>query len=745
MADRYEGLLTGAAQFSADVHVPDVLHVQFVRSPLASARIVHIDTSEARDLDDVVAVFSGDDLPMLPVWEIAFIPEEFAQPPLARGRVRYVGERVVAVVATTAAAAEDAVGCVIVEYEPLPALIDMRHHDRAGVPTLFDTHPDNVCLDWPGDDSGGCLDGAAVATTVNHVIPRLSAAPMEGHSVVAVPDAAGRLTLWISTQVPTATQRQIARTLGMPLDDVRIVVPAVGGGFGGKAAGGVCDHMVVAAAARTLGRPVRFVEDRSANLLSMQGRGVRNTVTLHATATGEVIGIEADVLADAGAYPTIGAVEPGKTCLMICGPYRLQRASVRARSVVTNLAPVGAYRGPGRSEATLMLERTLDVLAADLGIDPVEIRRRNLLPMTAFPHPSPTGIEYDSGNYGGVLETLVAESGYDDLRAVQRARHETGGRLLGIGVAFALDSTAWFSRVEGASISIDATGTVTVSTGSASAGQQHAALYRNIVRRVLPVPEQQITVIEGDTSVWSASDGSMGSRTTQMAGTAILRSAEIAYDKLRQLAAQNLEASAEDMVFHGARLGVRGVPSSALTLQQLVAGTDGSRLEASCVYEQPGASYPSAAHLSVVDVDVETGRVVPLRHVAVTDCGVVLDRCSARSQVIGATVQGIAQALYEESVFDADGNPLTSTFAEYGIPSAVDVPWIETHFVETPSPRNPLGAKGVGEIGMIAAPVAVQNAVVDAVRHLGVRHLDMPCTPENVWAAIHHHGNDLGP
>jgi len=309
--------------------------------------------------------------------------------------------------------------------------------------------------------------------------------------------------------------------------------------------------------------------------------------------------------------------------------------------------------------------------------------------------------------------------------------------LLGIGLSLVVDSTAWFARVESATVRIDPDGTVVVFAGSASAGHRHDIVYREVVRSRLPVSPEHIRVVEGDTDAMYDSEGTMGSRTTQTAGSAVLASTELLVTRLRDLAANQLEAAADDIVFHDGRgFGVRGVPSSVRTLAQLVASsTDG--VEATCVYEQAGASYPAAAHLSVVEVDRDTGRVVPVRHVAVTDCGTVIDAASARGQVIGATVQGIAQALYEESVFDADGNPRNASFAEYGVPSAADVPMIETAFLETPSPQNPLGAKGVGEIGMIGAPVAVQNAVVDAVRHLGVRHLDMPCTPEKVWAAIH--------
>jgi carbon-monoxide dehydrogenase large subunit len=421
--------------------------------------------------------------------------------------------------------------------------------------------------------------------------------------------------------------------------------------------------------------------------------------------------------------------------MMLCGPYRLETVDVHARRSCPHLA--GRAPRPGRSEASVMLERTLDVLAADLGIDPVEIRRRNLIPADAFPYRTPTGLEYDSGDYAALLDRLVTVADYPALRREQQARRAHGASLLGIGVSLVVDSTAWFSRDEGASVSVARDGAVVVRTGSTASGQQHHVVYEQVVRSLLPVGPGQIRVIEGDTDEWDRSAGTMGSRTGQLAGAAVLRATEEVADALREIAASRLEARLDDIVLHeGAGFGVRGVPASALTLRELVAHTSDA-VEASCLYQQSGATYPSAAHLSVIEVDPATGRVRPVRHIAVTDCGRVLDLPSAHGQVVGATVQGIAQALYEEAVHSDDGTPLTTSFAEYGIPSAAEVPSIEAHFIATPAPHNPLGAKGVGEIGMIGAPVAVQNAVVDALRHLGVHHLDMPCTPAKVWAAIH--------
>ena len=719
--------LTGEAKFAGDLRVPEMLHLAFVRSPVASARITDVRIEAAKTAPGVVAVFVAGDLPIIPLWEIAVVPERFAQFALAEGAVRYVGERVVAIVADSLPAAVDAVDLVEVDYEPLAPVTD---------PLEAACVPEQVCLRWASEAPGSRFEEAESSVNLRHTIPRVSVAPMEGHAVLAVPGADGRLTMWVSTQVPSAAQRQIARSLGLRSDQVRVATPAVGGGFGGKAAGAVVDHMVAGAAALTLRRPVSFVEDRSANLLTMQGRGVHSLVELHSTRTGELIGMRATITADAGAYPGVGAVEPGKTRMMACGPYCMRAADVGAMTVVTNLPPVGAYRGPGRSEAAVMLERSLDVLAADLGVDPLEIRFRNVLQPDVFPYAAPTGVEYDSGNYPALLRRLAEVADYGRLRRLQTEHRDKGTGLLGIGLSLVVDSTAWFARIESAAVRMDLDGTLTVLAGSAPTGQQHDVLYREIVRSVLPVSPEEVRVIEGDTDAWSTSEGTMGSRTAQTAGSAVLGATEALADELRRHAAEQLEANPIDVVFYEGRgFGVSGVPSSARPLSQ-IASKIGTPVERSCVHEQPGASYPSAAHLSLVEVDSETGRVTPVRHFAVTDCGRVLDPSSARGQVIGATAQGIAQALYEEAVFDVDGTPRNTSFADYGVPSAFEVPPIEAHFLETLSPHNPLGAKGIGEIGMVAAPGAVQNAVVDAVRHLGVRHLNMPCTPLKVWTAI---------
>ncbi len=775
MAQRFAGLTTGAARFAADLPI-DALHLVFVRSTVPHGRIVSIDVSAAEEIPGVVAVFTAGSLPTVPVWEIMSIPETFAQPALADGTVRYVGERVVAVVAETLAAALDGAERVVIEYETLPAIVGIAEALEPGAAPVIPTSASNVVLSWTVDaGTHRCREGEVVVRTSFH-LPRVAVAPMEGHSVVAVPGPDGRLTVHVSTQSPQGTRAQIARSTGLALDRVRVVAPNIGGGFGGKAIGGVPDHVVTAAAALRLGRPVRFVEDRSGNLLSMQGRGAHLTVEVHADHDGRLLWLGLDDTADAGAYPSTGAVEPGKTTLMACGPYRIDALHVAARSVTTNLAPTGAYRGPGRAEASGALERALDLLARKLALDPVEVRRRNLLRPDELPRLTPAGAHLADGDYPGVLEQLLHEVGYSSLRerqatvrssatASDRARDgEAGtGWLVGIGVATVVDSTAWFARREPAALTLGADGSIVLTLGTAAAGQEHAIVFAGLVAETLGVGVDDVTVVEGDTDAEPDGMGSSGSRSLQLAGSAARQVAEEVLAQARRLAADVLEAPVADVVVVDGCLGVRGVPARSLSYAELAAlaanggtrggpggpGGPGARgrsggpsgsgaLEARCVFEQDHATYPFAAQCAVVEVDPETGAVRLVRLLAITDCGTVLDHPSADGQVIGASVQGLAQALFEEFRYD-DGSPRTLSLAEYLVPSAAELPSISglgNTFAPTVATTNPLGAKGVGEIGTIAAPIAVHAAVLDALAGRGVVSIAVPCSPERVWRSL---------
>jgi aerobic carbon-monoxide dehydrogenase large subunit len=748
-AARYAGLIDGRARFAADLVAPGALHLAFVRSQFAHARIVSIDVSGAVAAPGVAGVFTADDLDLVPIWEIELIPEEFAQPPLARDVVRHVGERVVAVVADSLTAAIDATELVVVEYEPLDVLADAAA-SIDGPPMRAD-RADNVALEWDveaGAVSADVVTSDAVDVSVSGrvAMPRIAVAPMEGLSIVAVPERDGRLTLHTSTQAPRNTRIQTARSLGVSMDHLRVVVPSVGGAFGGKSLGGIAEYVVTAAIARRLGRPVRYHEDRGSNLTSMHGRGVELSYTMHATSDGRILSLDVQELCDAGAYPQTNAVEPGKTSMMLCGPYRVPAARFRARSVTTNRAPSGAYRGPGRSESTAMLEQALDRLAERLGLDPVEVRRRNLLRRDELPCVSITGAHYDEVDHHALLDALVEHAGLDALRAEQARRRATPlGTQIGIGIATVVDSTAWFARTEPIRVVVEPGGTVRVLAATASAGQVHGAAFRSILRALLPLDGTRIDVVEGDTDHLEGT-GTSGSRSVQLAASAVQQAGVQLLQVARELAAELLEAAPGDVVAAADRFTVRGTPSRGVTWADLAAsaferradGSTSTPLDASCVFEQETPTYPAAAHLSVVEIDPQTGATRARRHIAVTDCGTIIDEVGARGQVVGATAQGIAQVLFEEVAYDCEGTPLATSFAEYALPAAPEIPPIEAHFIETPAVANPLGAKGVGEIGMVAAPAAVWNAVLDALAVTGVREIDIPCTPERVWRAFHH-------
>lgn len=735
-----EGALRGTRAFTADIPAARALHLHFVTSMHAHARIGRVEVDGATAAPGVVAVFTAETLPVNPIHEIPMIPETFAQPPLASEVVRFVGEYVAAVVATSPSAAADAAERVVVDYDRIPAVVDVDAALDPGAPRLFPDHGTNIALEWEQTSPGwDAATASAVTVHAEVVLPRVAVTPIETRAVLAVPHPDGTLTLWCSTQSPHWTRTQIARSLCVGPEAIRVVAPPVGGGFGGKANGGVAAYVVAAAAARSLGRSVRFVEPRADNLASMQGRGLRLTGTLHVDPDGTIRAVEIAECCDAGAYPSTGAVEPGKTALMACGPYRVPAVRFTARSVATNRAPTGAYRGPGRSEAAAILEHLLDRTAAATGIDPVAIRRVNLLRSDELPLATVAGAHYDPGDYPAVLDALCARVDYAQLRRDQAARNDMRGPVArGIGVSTVLDSTAWFARQEPARVNVGPDGTVQVVCGTADCGQLHARAFATIVAEVLPVDVSEVVVVEGDSDAIDESGGTSGSRSLQLAGSAIHAAATEVWEQVREIAAELMEAAPDDVVVTTGRIAVRGVPSRTLALADIAAhaAVHGPALDARCVVDQSGATYTAAAHCCVVDVDIETGAITPIRHVAVTDCGHVVDLPVATGQVVGATVQGIAQVLAEECVVDENGNPLGTNLVEYPVPSAAEMPGIDATFVDSASPMNVLGARGVGEVGMVGAPPAIHAAVLDALRPFGVEHLELPCTPERVWRAL---------
>jgi aerobic carbon-monoxide dehydrogenase large subunit len=741
-------LLIGANDYLDDMTMDGMAHIVFVRSPFAHATVQSVETSEAASMPGVIAVISAADLGIDPVQGFAMLPPTFNRPPLATDRVRFVGDMVVAVVAETRAQAADAAEAVVVDYDPLPAVADPEAALADGAPLIFPDHGSNIAFETAhaAPDDGDAMQGADAVVSERIVSQRLAGVPMENNGFLAVPGD-GKLTAYASTQAAHGLRDALAPALGMDGDAVRVIAPWVGGGFGPKA-GLYLEYVVAAKAAMDLGRPVKWAETRSENMLSMaQGRGFVMETKMGITKDGKIVGLEADVVADAGAYPMVGAILPMLTQMMSNAVYEIPRIKFHARTAITNTTPTAAYRGAGRPEATQMVERILDCAAKAVGLDPADVRRRNFIPAERFPLTTLTGANYDSGEYDKALEAALKASGYDELRSEQARRRESGDqKLLGIGLSSYVEVTAPIGlHSEYGAVEVNEDGTVTVTVGTAAHGQGHETAFSMIVASALGVPMDAVRLVQSDTDLVPQGAGTMGSRSLQTAGNAVHEASNTVLAKAKDLAAHLLEASAEDIVVGEGGLQVSGVPQSALTWAELaVAANDDSKrpegmepgLEHHLVFDEGDATYPFGSHVAVVEVDRETGRVELLRHVAVDDCGTILNPLLVAGQQHGGIGQGIAQALFEWVRYDDDGNPVSATLMDYLIPSAAELPSFEVSNTETASPRNPLGAKGIGESGTIGSTPAVHNAVVDAVSHLGITHIDMPCGPERVWEAL---------
>jgi len=743
-------LLTGAARFVDDLQMDGALHVVFVRSELAHANILGVDASEALGMAGVVAVLTNADLGVRPFHGMAKVHNDFARPALADGRVRFVGEAIAAVVAETAVQARDAADAVAVDYEPLDAVVDAEAAFEADAAVLFEAHGDNVAVSSTDPVVPGLFDDADVVVRGRYVNQRVAVAPMEPHGAAAVSGDDGRLTFYGSTQMPHMLQQALARSLRLEVGQVRVITPHVGGGFGGKA-GMYPEQLVVAVAARLLGRPVTWMSTRSEDMVALaHSRGQVQYVELGCKSDGTFTGLRVRLVGDGGAYPGIGAVLPAGTRRMSNGTYAFPAIQFDIAVATTNTSPMGAYRGAGRPEATALLERAVDHAALTLGIDPIEIRRRNLLADDVFPFTTLTGVIYDSGAYRTPLDEAARLAGYDALRAEQAARRERGDRaLLGIGVAAYVEVTAGGGASEYGAVTVHPDGSATILAGTSAHGQGHQTAFAMIVSDQTGIPMDRITLNLVDTDEVRSGGGTGGSRSLQLGGSAVMKATEAMVTKARTLAARLLEADPGDIVVDTERgtVGVAGVPASALDWASLAASAaddpdavdhaDGTvGLAAQLDFDQGAATFPFGAHIAVVEVDRDTGKVTLIRHIAVDDCGTVLNPLLVEGQQHGGIASGVSQALYEQVRYDSDGNPLTANFMDYAFPSAAEFPSFESHSTETPTPLNPLGAKGIGEASTIGSTPAVQNAVIDALAHLGVRHLDMPCTSERVWKAI---------
>ncbi len=744
-------LLTGDELYVDDIVVDGIGHTFFVRSPFAHATITSIDTSAAEGMPGVAGVWHAGNLEMPSFQGFAMMPEIFNRPCFAVGKVRCVGDVVAVVVADTREQAADAAENVVVDYDPLPVVTDPEAALAEGAPILFEEAGGNLCFPTAIEYEGDPNEGADHVAEVRLVSQRLAGVPMEPNGCLAIPDG-DHMTLWMSNQAPIALRDGVVGICGIDTENLRVAAPpAVGGGFGPKASGYV-EYFIVTKIAQQLGRAIRWTEERTENMINMvHGRAMVLDAKMGFTSDGKIVGMDCNVVADAGAYPCIGAILTLFTQQMIQGVYTIPNMKFDAKTAVTNTAAIGAYRGAGRPEATQLLERILDVAADELGIDPTEIRRKNFIQPDEFPFTTHGGVNYDSGEYEKSLDALLEAADYQSLLAQQAARRSSGDpKQLGIGVSSYVEITAPAGlHVEYGAVSVAEDGHITARVGTSAHGQGHITSFSMIVAEHFGVEMDDITILQSDTDEIPRGSGTMGSRSLQTAGSAVFVASETVVAKAKQLAAHMLEANEADLVTGAGGLQVAGDPGSAVSWADLAkAANDDSKrpagMDAGLAHELDfdgtDATFPFGAHISLVEVDTETGHVTMLRHIAVDDCGQILNPMIVTGQQHGGIAQGAAQALYEVCHYDDDGNLLTSNLMDYGIPSAAELCSFETSNTETPSPRNPLGAKGIGESGTIGSTPAIHNAVIDAVSHLGVKHIDMPLTAQTVWQAINEAG-----
>jgi carbon-monoxide dehydrogenase large subunit len=572
---------------------------------------------------------------------------------------------------------------------------------------------------------------------------RVAPCPLEVRAAAVQWGPDGRLTQWASTQGAHSVKGDLCRLLKIPEDDVRVITPDVGGGFGAKI-GVYPEEMLLGWLSKQVGRPLRWVETRTESMMNLgHGRGQTQDVEIGGTRDGKITAYRLTVLQDGGAYPNTGSILPFMTRTMLTGVYAIPKAEFNSRSVVTNTTPTVAYRGAGRPEATAAIERAMDLYAAEIGMDPADVRRRNLIPKDAFPFTTPTGTTYDIGDYERALDLVLEAAGYADLRTEQQRRRDANDtKQLGIGLAVYVEITAGpGAPAEFGAVEVRPDGKVIIRSGSSSHGQGHGTAFSMLVSDRLGIDSADIELIQGDTDVVPRGQGTMGSRSLQAGGMAVVRAAEQVVEKAKQIAAELLEANPDDVVLDpaSATFHVAGTPAVGKSWTDVAAAAEASGsglLAAEVDYQGTGPTFPFGAHLVVVEVDRDTGQVVVVRIVAVDDAGRILNPLLADGQVHGGLAQGVAQALLEEVRYDDDGNPITSNLADYGFISAAELPSFERIPMETPTPMNDLGAKGIGESGTIGSTPAVHNAVLDALVPFGVSHLDMPCTAEKVWRAI---------
>ncbi|MEE8407455.1 MAG: xanthine dehydrogenase family protein molybdopterin-binding subunit [Acidimicrobiia bacterium] len=739
-------LITGAGRYLQDIQVDEALWMVPVRSTIPHGQLGDIDIDAARDAPGVVKVYLAGDLDMAPMPIGApGLDESTRRPAIASVRVRFAGEIVAVVVAESERAAVDAAELVWAEIEPIPVVSTPESGADPDAPLLFPELGTNVIYDR-GDPDDSVLADADVIIETSIVNQRVAAIPLETSGALASPREDGGLDFWLGSQSAHAHKRGLSKVLRLDPSLIRVRVPDVGGGFGAKIAL-YPEQALSGAIALDLGRPVRWNETRTENMVAMcHGRAQTTEVRLGATREGLIVGISLRVTQDAGAYPQFGAYLPVFSRRMAVGPYLIPKVEFLWRSVVTNTTPVHAYRGAGRPEATMALERAIDQLAAELDLDPAEVRRRNFIAADTFPYVTVLGERYDSGDYETALDLALRKGGYHDVRAEQDRRRRANDRIqLGVGIGSYVEITAGAGREDWGAVEINPDGTATLYSAGVSHGHSHETTFAQIVSTVLKLPIDKIRFVQGDTDAIAHSGGTMASRSLQIAGSAILGAGEKALHKARAVFAYHAEAGIDDVVqFEDGRIGVVGVPTSAMTLAEIAAvASDPSNLADDMepglrgeeTWNQEEATFPFGTHLSVVEVDTETGAVRVLRHVACDDAGAILNRMVVDGQVHGGVAQGVGQALFEQFVYD-DAYPITGNLTSYLIPTASSLPSFEVDHTETVTPENPLGAKGIGEAGTIGSTPAIVNAVIDALAPFGIHSLDMPLTPGKIWTAI---------
>jgi carbon-monoxide dehydrogenase large subunit len=770
-------LIQGLGHYVDDIQLPDTLHVAFLRSMYAHAKINSIDTSEASHAPGVVAVYTGKDV----AGKIGPVPCAGALPGLkipdyrvlAADHVTFVGHPIAAVVATDKYAARDAIDLIMVDYEELPVVVDVEEAAK-GAPLVYEEYGDNIAYKLTSGEG----DIAEALTASDHIIKqrivhqRLIPIAMEPRGVLArYYPGEKELTIWTSTQIPHLARTQLAIMLGVPENKVRVIAPEVGGGFGSKL-NVYAEEALVAWISMQLGKPAKWIEGRRENIqATIHGRGQIGYIEVGCKNDGTITGLRYNVFADMGAYlQLLTPAIPTLTGLMLSGCYKIPAIQMNVTAVFTNKMSTDAYRGAGRPEATQVIERAADLVAAELGMDPVEVRRRNFPEPTEFPFKTATGLFYDSGNYQGALDKALSMADYKKMREEQKKAREQG-RIVGIGVSTYVEICAigpsqatpaggW----ESATVRIEPTGKVTILTGASPHGQGQETSFAQLAGDELGVDLNDVTVIHGDTSIVQYGIGTFGSRGTAVGGTAVFNAIQKLKEKATQLAAHLLGADASTVAFKEGRftveaamaasggngagggqetakptsVSIQEVALAAHVAHQIPAGFEPG-LSATNFFEPANFTFPFGTHIVQVEIDPETGKIDLQRYVAVDDCGKVLNPMLVDGQIHGGIVQSIGQALYEEAVYDDQGQLVTGTLMDYAIPKAEMVPWLELDRTETPSPVNPLGVKGVGEAGTIGATPAIVGAVVDALAPFGVRHLDMPIKPENVWRIISAH------